>query len=67
VHAKTGTVDKARSLSGYVTTADGHQLLFSLLCNNFTVSSREVDRVAELILNAAAAGRADGRSNANSR
>lgn len=67
VHAKTGTVDKARSLSGYVTTADGHQLLFSLLCNNFTVSSREVDRVAELILNAVAAGRADGRTNASGR
>jgi D-alanyl-D-alanine carboxypeptidase/D-alanyl-D-alanine-endopeptidase (penicillin-binding protein 4) len=67
VHAKTGTVDKARSLSGYVTTADGHLVLFSLLCNNFTVSSREVDRVAELLLNATAAFRADGRSNATSR
>ncbi len=67
VHAKTGTVDKARSLSGYVTTADGHQVLFSLLCNNFTVSSREVDRVAELILNAVAGWRADGRSNTSGR
>ena len=26
VHAKTGSVDKARSLSGYVTTADGRQI-----------------------------------------
>ena len=34
---KTGTLDKARSLSGYVTTADGHLVLFSLLCNSFTV------------------------------
>jgi D-alanyl-D-alanine carboxypeptidase/D-alanyl-D-alanine-endopeptidase (penicillin-binding protein 4) len=67
VHAKTGTVDKARSLSGYVTTADGHQVLFSLLCNNFTVSSREVDRVAELMLNAVAAWRADGRGSASGR
>ena len=50
VHAKTGTIDKARSLSGYVTTADGEQLIFSIIANNFTVPSREVDRVAELIV-----------------
>ena len=50
VHAKTGTVDKARSLSGYVTTADGRALLFSFLCNNFSVPSREVDRVTDAIL-----------------
>ena len=39
VHAKTGTLDKARSLSGYVTTADGRMLLFSALCNNYTVAT----------------------------
>lgn len=50
VHAKTGTVDKARSLSGYVTTADGRLLMFSLLCNNFTVANREVERVQDAIL-----------------
>ena len=50
VHAKTGTVDKARSLSGYVTTADGQLLLFSFLCNNFTVPNREVERVQDAIL-----------------
>ena len=49
VHAKTGFVDKARSLSGYVTTADGRVLIFSLLCNNWTTSSREVDQVADAI------------------
>lgn len=49
VHAKTGFVDKARSLSGYVTTADGRVLLFSFLCNNWTTSSREVDQVADAI------------------
>ena len=49
VHAKTGTVDKARSLSGYVTTVDGRLLIFSLLCNNFTMPSREVDQVADAI------------------
>jgi D-alanyl-D-alanine carboxypeptidase/D-alanyl-D-alanine-endopeptidase (penicillin-binding protein 4) len=49
VHAKTGFVDKARSLSGYVTTADGRLLIFSLLCNNWTTSSREVDQIADAI------------------
>jgi D-alanyl-D-alanine carboxypeptidase/D-alanyl-D-alanine-endopeptidase (penicillin-binding protein 4) len=47
---KTGTVDKARSLSGYVTTADGQLVLFSLLCNNFTVPTREVERVQDFIV-----------------
>jgi len=49
VHAKTGTVDKARSLSGYVTTADGQLLLFSYLANNFTVPNRAVERVQDAI------------------
>lgn len=50
VHAKTGTVDKARSLSGYVTTADGRMLIFSFLCNNFTTPNRDVERVQDAIL-----------------
>jgi len=50
VHAKTGTVDKARSLSGYVTTADGRRLIFSMLSNNHTVPTREVDRVVDATL-----------------
>ncbi|MBC8086071.1 MAG: D-alanyl-D-alanine carboxypeptidase/D-alanyl-D-alanine-endopeptidase [Phycisphaerae bacterium] len=49
VHAKTGTVDKARSLSGFVTTADGQMLIFSLLCNNYTVPTRSVERVQDAI------------------
>jgi len=49
VHAKTGFVDKARSLSGFVTTANGRVLIFSLLCNNWTTTSREVDQVADAI------------------
>ena len=49
VHAKTGTLDKARSLSGYVTTSDGHMLLFSVLCNNYVVPTRRVDRVSDAI------------------
>lgn len=55
-YAKTGTVDKARSLSGYVTTADGHLVMFSMLANNFTVSSREVERVQDAIVSMLAGG-----------
>ena len=49
VRAKTGTLDKARSLSGYVTTADGRLLLFSALCNNYVVPTRRVDRVTDAL------------------
>lgn len=49
VHAKTGTVDKARSLSGYVTTADGQMLVFSFLANNFTTPTRAIERVQDAI------------------
>lgn len=49
VHAKTGSISNARSLSGYVTTADGRQLIFSLLCNNWTVPASEVLRVQDVI------------------
>ncbi len=49
VHAKTGTLDKARALSGYVTTADGRLLLFSMLANNHVVPTREVERVQDAL------------------
>lgn len=49
VHAKTGTLDKVRSLSGYVTTADGHMLLFSALSNNYVVPTRRVDQVTDAL------------------
>lgn len=49
VHAKTGTVDKARSLSGFVTTADGQMLVFSFLANNFTTPNRAIERVQDAI------------------
>lgn len=49
VHAKTGTLDMVRSLSGYVTTADGRLLLFSVLANNWTVNVRQVEAVQDFI------------------
>src|SRR5688572_16062886 len=47
---KTGFVAQARSLSGYVTSADGRLLLYSLLCNNWTVPVRVVERVQDSIV-----------------
>ena len=49
LHAKTGTLQMVRSLSGYVTTADKRLLLFSVLCNNWTTPQADVDRVADSI------------------
>jgi D-alanyl-D-alanine carboxypeptidase/D-alanyl-D-alanine-endopeptidase (penicillin-binding protein 4) len=49
VRAKTGFVDKARSLSGYVTTADGRLLVFSVLANNWTVPVRRIEQVQDMI------------------
>jgi D-alanyl-D-alanine carboxypeptidase/D-alanyl-D-alanine-endopeptidase (penicillin-binding protein 4) len=49
VHAKTGYEDRVRSLSGYVTTADGDRLVFSFLCNNWTVSVHDVEAVQDAI------------------
>jgi D-alanyl-D-alanine carboxypeptidase/D-alanyl-D-alanine-endopeptidase (penicillin-binding protein 4) len=49
VHAKTGTLAMARSLSGYVTTANGRTLIFSFLCNNWTTPVRDVERVQDII------------------
>ena len=47
---KTGFVAQARTLSGYVTSADGRLLIYSLLCNNWTVPVRAVERVQDSIV-----------------
>jgi len=58
VHAKTGSISAARSLSGYVTTADGERLIFSVLANNWTTPSQAVLQVIDQIAAALAAYRA---------
>lgn len=48
VHAKTGSLTSVSGLSGYVTDADGHALVFSILLNNYLASSvKDIeDRIA---------------------
>lgn len=61
VRAKTGTLDKARALSGYVTAADGRLLLFSMIANNHVVANREVERVQDAIVSRLATMHAQDR------
>lgn len=50
VHAKTGSLTGVRSLSGYVKDADGEDLLFVLLANNFTVPQQVVEAAQDQIV-----------------
>ncbi len=50
VHAKTGYISGARTLSGYVTAANGHVIAFSLLCNNYATSTSRVNRAQDEVV-----------------
>lgn len=55
VRAKTGTLGNVSALSGYVTTAAGTQLVFSILCNHYTTLSREVRQAQDALVTLLAA------------
>ncbi len=48
VRAKTGSIANARTLSGYVTTADGETVVFSFLANNFSQPQSVIDSATDL-------------------
>ncbi|HEX8298020.1 MAG TPA: D-alanyl-D-alanine carboxypeptidase/D-alanyl-D-alanine-endopeptidase [Rubricoccaceae bacterium] len=50
VHAKTGYISGARTLSGYVTAANGHTIAFSLMCNNYQTSTARVNRAQDEVV-----------------
>lgn len=50
VRAKTGTVDNVRAIAGYVQTADGEILAFSMIANNFNVANSVIDAAADKAL-----------------
>src|SRR5207237_459973 len=70
VHGKTGTLSGVRSLSGYVTTADGRLLILRVLCTRYLVSTWSAARVMRrfalrlmlTMTGTIAAGGASGRS-----
>ena len=49
VRGKTGTLGNVRTLSGFVTTAGGATLIFSVLCNNYLVSTDHISRVQDSV------------------
>ena len=50
VRAKTGYIREVRTLSGYVTTAAGRELAFSLMCNGYTVRTSRVNRAQDAVV-----------------
>ena len=48
--AKTGSLANARAISGYVYSADGEPLVFSILANNFGRSADAVETAADAIV-----------------
>ena len=48
--AKTGSMSNVRALSGYVTSADGDPLVFSIIANNFETTADVVNRATDAIV-----------------
>ncbi len=56
VHAKTGSIEFARALSGYVVARSGRELAFSVIGNNFAGSPIRIIATIDDIVRAAAEG-----------
>ncbi len=51
VRAKTGTLTRVSSLSGYVRSRTGRPIAFALMCNNYTAPTRSVRDVQDGVVN----------------
>ncbi|HKS07451.1 MAG TPA: D-alanyl-D-alanine carboxypeptidase/D-alanyl-D-alanine-endopeptidase [Gemmatimonadaceae bacterium] len=49
-HAKTGSMDRVRTLSGYITTADGRTLIFSIMVNAYATPGLTVEAAIDSIV-----------------
>jgi serine-type D-Ala-D-Ala carboxypeptidase/endopeptidase (penicillin-binding protein 4) len=47
LRAKSGTISRVRSYSGYVNSESGRELAFSVITNNFTCSQRDIGKKLE--------------------
>jgi D-alanyl-D-alanine carboxypeptidase/D-alanyl-D-alanine-endopeptidase (penicillin-binding protein 4) len=43
LHGKTGSLTSVTTLSGYVTNADGRDLVFAMMSNNYLLSPRSIE------------------------
>ena len=50
VRAKTGTISNVRGLSGYLTTNNGEEIVFSFLVNGHLKNSRETELITDSVL-----------------
>ena len=50
VQAKTGSFSNARAVAGFLRSANGEPLVFSIIANNYGVAPAEVDRVTDAII-----------------
>lgn len=53
VRGKTGTIDQVSALSGYVTTASGEPIVFSIIVNGITNSRTRSSTIDEIVLSLA--------------
>lgn len=50
IHAKSGSIKNVRAYSGYATSASGREIAFSVMFNNFTVSSSTMRKHMEALM-----------------
>ncbi len=50
LRAKSGTIDRVKAYSGYVTSRSGREIIFSMMVNNFSCKSREARAKLEKLM-----------------